>query len=131
MALAVEFRENKIDFLRETSIELFYKNHALGLGELDFLIYPCMDLKETIMIETKVASKLSDSHRQQLKNYLVSAPSNINKSLGSVKKGILINYKNVEEYSDGKYITPEDGVTFEIWELKGNKFSDITLKYSI
>ena len=78
MALAVEFRENKIDFLRETSIEL-YKNHALGLGELDFLIYPCMDLKETIMIETKVASKLSDSHRQQLKNYLVSAPSNINK----------------------------------------------------
>ena len=83
------------------------------------------------MIETKVASKLTDSHRQQLKNYLVSAPSNINKSLGSVKKGILINYKNVEEYSDGKYSTSEDGVTFEIWELKGNKFSDITLKYSI
>ena len=45
MALAVELRENKIDFLRETNIELFYKNHALGLGELDFLIYPCMDLK--------------------------------------------------------------------------------------
>tara|TARA_A100001388_G_C28588484_1_gene412290 strand:- start:142 stop:621 length:480 start_codon:yes stop_codon:yes gene_type:complete len=131
MALAVELRENKIDFLRETNIELFYKNHALGLGELDFLIYPCMDLRETIMIETKVASKLTDSHRQQLKNYLVSAPSNINKSLGSVKKGILINYKNVEEYSDGKYTTPEDGVTFEIWELKGNKFSNITLKYPI
>ena len=44
MALDVELRENKIDFLRETNIDLFYKNHALGLGELDFLIYPCMDL---------------------------------------------------------------------------------------
>ena len=30
MAVAVELREHKIDFLRETNIELFYKNHALG-----------------------------------------------------------------------------------------------------
>lgn len=129
MALAVELRESNIDFLRETSIELFYKNHALGLGELDFLIFPCIDLKETIIIETKVTSKLSDSHRQQLKNYLVSAPSNINKSLGSVKKGILINYKNVEEYDEGKCTSPEDGITFEIWELKKDKFINITSKY--
>ena len=131
MAVAVELREHKIDFLRETNIELFYKNHALGLGELDFLIYPCMDLKETIMIETKVSSKLSDSHRQQLKNYLVSAPSNVNKSLGSVTKGILINYKGVEDYDEGTYSLPPDGVTFEVWELKNSKFIDITKKFKI
>ena len=84
-----------------------------------------MDLKETILIKTKATSKLSDSHRQQLKNYLVSAPSNINKNLGSVKKEILMNYKNVEEYDHGKYTSSEDGVTFEIWELKGNKFRNL------
>ena len=90
-----------------------------------------MDLKETIMIETKVSSKLSDSHRQQLKNYLVSAPSNVNKSLGSVTKGILINYKGVEDYDEGTYSLPPDGVTFEVWELKNSKFIDITKKYKI
>ena len=53
-ALGVEFRKNKIDFMREAGLELFYDNHPIGLHELDFLIPPCMDLKEAIIIETKV-----------------------------------------------------------------------------
>ena len=35
-ALAYEFRANKIDYLRETVIELFYKDQMVGVGELDF-----------------------------------------------------------------------------------------------
>ena len=38
MVVDVEFREHKIDSLRETNIELFYKNHALGLGVLNFFL---------------------------------------------------------------------------------------------
>ena len=51
-ALGIEFRKNKIDFMREAGLELFYDNHPLGLHELDFLITPCFDLKEPIIIET-------------------------------------------------------------------------------
>ena len=35
-ALAIELRTNKIDYLRETVIELFYKDQMVGLGEIDF-----------------------------------------------------------------------------------------------
>ena len=61
-----------------------------------------MDLKETIRLKQKFLQNLY-LHRQQLKNYLVLAPSNVNKSLGSVTKGILINYKGVEDYDEGMY----------------------------
>ena len=76
-------------------------------------------------------SNLENEDLEQLKNYLVSAPSNVNKSLGSVTKGILINYKGVEDYDEGMYSLPPDGVTFEVWELKNSKFIDITKKYKI
>ncbi len=77
-AWGIEFRKNKINFMREAGLELFYKKHPLGLHELDFLINPCFDLKEPIIVETKVESTISDSHRQQLKNYLRSAINNEN-----------------------------------------------------
>ena len=87
-AIGIELTKNNIKFLREVSIEVFYKGHPLGLFELDFLIFPCMDLNEPIIIETKVTSKLNDAHRQQLKNYLRSAPMNNNEDLKKVEKSI-------------------------------------------
>ena len=54
-ALGVEFRKNKIDFMREAGLELFYESHPIGLHELDFLIMPCLDLKVPLIIETKLA----------------------------------------------------------------------------
>ena len=57
-ALGVEFRKNKIDFMREAGLELFYDNHPIGLHELDFLIPPCMDLKEALLLlKRKLALK--------------------------------------------------------------------------
>ena len=35
-ALAIELRAKKIDYLRETVIELFYKDQMVGIGEIDF-----------------------------------------------------------------------------------------------
>ena len=120
-AIGIELTKNNIKFLREVSIEVFYKGHPLGLFELDFLIFPCMDLNEPIIIETKVTSKLNDAHRQQLKNYLRSAPMNNNEDLKKVEKGILINFKVQEKFEDGVNKIPEDKTSFEIWELKNNK----------
>ena len=40
VALSVEFDKCKINYLRETNIQLFYESHPLRLFELDFLIYP-------------------------------------------------------------------------------------------
>ena len=63
--LAFEFRREKIDYLRETNIETFYKNQMLALRELDFLIpkqkNKSFDLKEPLIIECKYDTKLSDS----------------------------------------------------------------------
>ena len=45
IALGIEFRKNKIDFMREAGVELFYETNPIGLHKLDFLITPCLDLK--------------------------------------------------------------------------------------
>ena len=121
-AIGIELTKNNIKFLREVSIEVFYKGHPLGLFELDFLIYPCMDLNKPVIIETKVTSKLNDTARQQLKNYLRSAPMNNNEDLKKVEKGILINFKVQEIFEDGVNKTPEDKTSLEVWGFNNNKF---------
>ena len=121
-AIGIELTKNNIKFLREVSIEVFYKGHPLGLFELDFLIFPCMDLNEPIIIETKVTSKLNDTARQQLKNYLRSAPMNNNEDLKKVENGVLINFKVQEIFKDGINKTPEDKTSLEVWGFKNNKF---------
>jgi len=120
-AIGIEFKNNNIEFLREVSIEVFYKNHPLGIFELDFLIYPCMDLKKPIIIEIKVSQKIGNENRGQLKNYLRSSPLNNHKILKQVDKGILINFKKIEAYEDGINVTPDDKISLELWELKNNK----------
>ena len=121
-AIGIELTKNNIKFLREVSIEVFYKGHPLGLFELDFLIYPCMDLNKPVIIETKVTSKLNDTARQQLKNYLRSAPMNNNEDLKKVEKGVLINFKVQEIFKDGINKTPEDKTSLEVWGFNNNKF---------
>ena len=88
--LAFEFRREKIDYLRETNIETFYKNQMLALRELDFLIpkqkNKSFDLKEPLIIECKYDTKLSDRHRSQLRQYLKSIPLNSTKELSRLNK---------------------------------------------
>ena len=81
-----------------------------------------MDLNKPVIIETKVTSKLNDTARQQLKNYLRSAPMNNNEDLKKVEKGVLINFKVQEIFKDGINKTPEDKTSLEVWGFKNNKF---------
>tara|TARA_B100001741_G_C16245777_1_gene456121 strand:- start:98 stop:589 length:492 start_codon:yes stop_codon:yes gene_type:complete len=127
-ALGIEFRKKKIDFMREAGLELFYENYPLGLHELDFLITPCYDLKKPLIIETKVASSIIDSHRQQLKNYLRSAAKNKNVIIKNIEIGMLLNFNNSENIAKSiKKKKENQNVEIEFWEYKNNKFSQISI----
>ena len=63
IALGIEFRKNKIDFIREAGVELFYENDPIGLHELDFLVTPFLDLKVPLIIETKVGTHIYEDSR--------------------------------------------------------------------
>ena len=122
VALSIEFDKLKIPHLRETNIQVYYDTHPLGLFEFDFLIYPHGDLKEHIIIETKLSSKINDDHRQQLKNYLRSAHLNSQEEIKKIKQGLLINFKKVEKYKDGINEIPDEKIEIEVWSYKDNKF---------
>ncbi len=62
-ALAYEFRKAKIQYMRETNIETFYKDQMLALRELDFLIpaqkHKSFTLKKPIIIEQDMGFKIT------------------------------------------------------------------------
>ena len=78
-----------IEYLRETHIELYYKDIPIKLGAPDF--YLSKESPPTI-IEIKLGASISNSNRQQLKMYLVSIKRNPKSILKNVKNGILINF---------------------------------------
>lgn len=97
-ALAISFRKSKVDYLRETHIEIFFKKESLGLLRLDFLLpaqrHKKWELLSPVIIETKSANKLNNDAYLQLKNYLLSLPRNESKELRNIKDGILLNWKS-------------------------------------
>ena len=125
VALSIELDKLKIPHLRETNIQVYYDSHPLGLFEFDFLIYPHDDLKDHIIIETKLSSKINDDHRQQLKNYLKSAPLNSHEVIKKIKQGLLLNFKKAEKYKDGVNEIPDDKIDIEVWNYKNNQFKQI------
>ena len=125
-ALGIEFRKKKIDFMREAGLELFYEDYPLGLHELDFLITPCYDLKEPLIIETKVGSIISDSHRQQLKNYLRSASKNKNVIIKNIEMGMILNFNNNEHITKTINKKKETrAIEIELWKYNKSKFLKI------
>ena len=124
-ALAYELRENKIDYLRETVIELFYKNQMVGLGEIDFY-FPVQkkskfELKKPLILETKYTTKLDSTHRAQLRQYLISAKQNQSKLLSNLDTGFLLNWQKKADY-DEKRIAPASPVESEIWVFTKQTF---------
>ncbi len=123
-ALGIEFRKNKIDFMREAGLEVFYDNHPISLHELDFLVPPCMDLKEPIIIETKVNSAIAEDHRQQLRNYLRSAAKNDNAIIKKIKTGLILNFKKNEVFTESVRQRKEtQDIEIEVWTYEKNKFT--------
>ena len=125
-ALAIELRTNKIDYLRETVIELFYKDQMVGLGEIDFFFPPQKNkfftLEAPIIIETKYSTKLEDNHRAQLRQYLHSAKLNKTAVFKYLQYGALLNWQKKVSY-DQKRITPEEEVSIEFWRFAKSSFS--------
>ena len=125
-AMGIEFRKNKIKFMREAGLELFYDNHPIGLHELDFLIMPCLDIKNPLIIEVKVSTGLTEEHRQQLKNYLRSASNNENIIINKVTKGLLINFKKNETFVKSLRKKKETSdVEIELWNLNKKKMNKV------
>jgi|TARA_B100000287_G_scaffold113470_1_gene105674 GxxExxY protein len=125
-ALGIELRKNKIDFMREAGLELFYDNHPIGLHELDFLVTPCLDLKEPIIIETKIGVSIDENSRQQLRNYLRSALKNDNSLIKKIKMGIVLNFKKTEIFIDNqKKKKASKDVQIEVWKYESKKFSQL------
>ena len=123
IALGIEFRKNKIDFMREAGVELFYETNPIGLHELDFLITPCLDLNIPLIIETKVGSNITEDSRQQLRNYLRSATLNKNAIIKKIDTGLLINFKKSETFIDSNRKKKElSDVEIEVWKLEKKKF---------
>lgn len=128
--LAFELRKRKIDYLRETNIETFYKNQMLALRELDFLIpkqkNKYFHLKDALIIECKYDTKISDRHRSQLRQYLKSIPLNSSGELQSVSHGILLNWQKTNTYDETR-LASETPIQIELWSYDRKK--DMSLVY--
>lgn len=91
-ALAIEFRKNRIEYLKEVNIEIFYKGESLGVDRPDFIITKIGSYDGPILLELKASDNISDGHRIQLKSYCKSLPKNNNPVLSSFSGGILMAF---------------------------------------
>ena len=122
-ALAIHFRKKKIKYYKESNIEVFYEGESLALFRLDFLI-PAQknrrwQLNNPIIIETKAIPYLNNTHRLQIKNYLLSCPKNSSESFKEVKQGFLLNWK--AELDDNSGDDDKEGVEIELYTLRAKK----------
>ena len=106
IALGYELNLKGVEYLRETHIELFYKDIPIKLGAPDFFLNK---EKPPSIIELKHGASIANSNRQQLKMYLLSIKKNPRSVLKNVKNGILINFLK------------ENPLTYETEELKRKK----------
>jgi len=122
-ALAIQFRKKKIRYYKESNIEVFYEGESLALFRLDFLI-PAQEnrrwqLNNPIIIETKAIPNLNNTHRLQIKNYLLSCPKNSSESFKNVKQGFLLNWKAGLDDNSGD--GDKEGVEIELYALRAKK----------
>ena len=115
-ALAFELRNKSIDYLRETNVEIFYKDQMIGVGEIDFY-FPAQKIKffslsKPVILETKYLAKLNDSARSQLRQYLMSTKKNKTKAINKLEHGLLLNWQKDAEYDDTR-TSPEEPIQIE------------------
>lgn len=101
-ALAIEFRKGEIEYLKEVNIEIFYKGESVGVDRPDFIITKAGPSKDTIILELKVADKINDGNRIQLKSYCTSFPLNNNPVLNNFIGGILLAFPQNDMEGDSE-----------------------------
>lgn len=129
IALGYELSKKKIEYLRETHIELYYKDIPIKLGAPDFYLN---QEKPPLIIEIKLSSGLSNSNRQQLKMYLLSIRRNPKSVLKKIKNGILINFlkENPETYNPSESSKKKIQHKIEIEHFTLDKNDNLKLVYS-
>ena len=76
--LSIELGLQKIPFVEQSALPLNYKGHPLKQKYIpDYICY------DKIIVEIKAVSKLTDSHRAQVHNYLKAS---------GIKLGLLVNF---------------------------------------
>jgi GxxExxY protein len=78
-ALEIEMRLQNLGFSREHEMEIFYKEHNIGLRRVDFFV------EGKVMVELKAIVQLEDIHLAQAINYLEAYGLDI---------GLLMNFGN-------------------------------------
>jgi len=76
-ALAIEFRNQQVDFESEFVMPLFYKGERIGTRRVDFFV------KRKVMVEIKAVIQPEDVHLTQAINYLEAYKTEV---------GLLINF---------------------------------------
>tara|TARA_Y100000389_G_scaffold18863_1_gene16348 strand:+ start:1217 stop:1699 length:483 start_codon:yes stop_codon:yes gene_type:complete len=124
-ALAIELRKSNINYLKEMSFEIFYKNQVAGTGRLDFFIN---DSKlPNVIIETKSVDKISDSARSQITSYLLSAPKNNDEGLQNTAFGILINWPGAVLNAEKNFVLNSKQPEVEFFLREGKKVKQIAI----
>ncbi len=80
-ALAFEMELQKISFVREFEMPIFYKQKQVGSRRSDFLV------EDKISVELKAQTKLEPAHLAQAINYLEAF---------NLEVGLLINFGNTK-----------------------------------
>ena len=75
--LAIEFNLQKIKYVWEQEMEIFYKGNSVGLRRVDFFI------EGQVMLEIKAVEKIEEAHKAQAINYCEAY---------NIADGLLINF---------------------------------------
>lgn len=78
-ALAVEFQLQGIDFTKQPSIAVSYKNVNIGTYSPDFIVF------NEIIVELKTIPSITNIEQAQVLNYLKST---------NLRLGLILNFKN-------------------------------------
>lgn len=76
-ALAIEFAFQKLDFVREQEMDLYYREQQIGRRRVDFVV------EGKIMVEIKAIELLQEVHKAQAINYVEAY---------NMAHGLLINF---------------------------------------
>ena len=76
-AMAIQMEEDRLGFIRECSMQIFYNERNIGERRVDFFV------EDKICVELKAMQKLEPVHFAQARNYLEAF---------NVEVGLLINF---------------------------------------
>lgn len=78
-ALVIEFSLRKIPFKQQTSYDVLYKSHKIGLFVPDLIIF------DALVVDTKVIDKITGHERGLMLNYL---------RITGLRVGVVLNFKH-------------------------------------